>query len=662
MNRSLRMFASILAGVFLSHPNAFSLPQSLGREKVSKSVPRVAFISDVHLHDIYGSVDGFEGLSNSKSQKKALIRTMYAQLNSTRLFNENYFVLRAALDDIAARGIRLVALPGDYTDDAQPVNIQGLRAILQEYEGRGLRFFLSPGNHDPNEPFEDEGGKDDFLGADGQNQKIYSPDSPVCRDPSPLAAEEKAVVICAPQIKELGYKGILEGLGDFGYKPRSADLYWETPFWRPAEGGAYRFEEASRAAAIEEREFEICFEGEGGAFKKEGYTNCSRIPDASYLVEPEDGIWLLSIDANVYRPKAGEAFDPSTPNRPGNYSGSGDAGYDMLLTHKTHLISWIASVAARAKQKGKRLIAFSHFPMAEFYSGQSDRIAQLFKPKAFQMIRRPKDATTQALAETGLEIHVAGHMHMNNTGVYPRGSVKDPGGHFLVNIQSPSLGVFGAAYKILDFEEPGQVRVKTVALDDVPRFDELFEHYAKEWEYLNSSSDPALKKKLWNREILQSKSYREFTRFYFGELSRLRFLDDYWPSLLKDSVSRLNGADMLRLAQAQDETAGERAQAIAEAAGLSLEDFSELDAYQFYGDFHRTVYAGSSGLRDLNPKLLKVYRTLFESFAVMTPETELQRMYRELFHIFSALLEGTPNQDFLIDLKVKSVSSLPSGS
>ena len=48
------------------------------------------------------------------------------------LFNENYFVLKAVLDDIAQRGIKLVAFPGDYTDDGQPLNIEGLAKILKK--------------------------------------------------------------------------------------------------------------------------------------------------------------------------------------------------------------------------------------------------------------------------------------------------------------------------------------------------------------------------------------------------------------------------------------------------------------------------------------------------------------------------------------------------
>lgn len=96
---------------------------------------KVAFLADIHLQDVYGdfqSVD-FQGVINPKNGKFSTIRTMESQLNSTRLFNENYFALLAALEDVRKRGIKLVALPGDYTDDGQPMNILALKKILQEY-------------------------------------------------------------------------------------------------------------------------------------------------------------------------------------------------------------------------------------------------------------------------------------------------------------------------------------------------------------------------------------------------------------------------------------------------------------------------------------------------------------------------------------------------
>ncbi|WP_036381544.1 hypothetical protein [Muricauda sp. MAR_2010_75] len=52
-------------------------------------------MTDVHFADVYPAIEdhNFEGFTSIESGKNALIRTMDAQLHSTRLFNENYFDL-----------------------------------------------------------------------------------------------------------------------------------------------------------------------------------------------------------------------------------------------------------------------------------------------------------------------------------------------------------------------------------------------------------------------------------------------------------------------------------------------------------------------------------------------------------------------------------------
>ncbi|KAG0926662.1 hypothetical protein G6F31_018310 [Rhizopus arrhizus] len=92
-----------------------------------------------------------------------------------------------------------------------------------------------------------------------------------------------------------------------------------------------------------------------------------------------------------------------------------------------------------------------------------------------QMVRRPAEDVTRALAETGLQIHVGGHMHFNDTGVRHY-----DGDHALFNIQAPSMAAYVPAYKLLRMKPDSTVEVETVRMDEVPRYDELFEHYRAE--------------------------------------------------------------------------------------------------------------------------------------------------------------------------------------
>ena len=658
--------------------------------------PSVALMTDVHFEDVYGDFknSSFSGIPGTGG-KNATIRTMYAQLTSTRLFNENYFAFRAALDDAFAKGIKYVALPGDYTDDAQPVNVDGIAAILQEYRAKGMRFFIAPGNHDPNEPFDDdEAGKNDFLTKDGKEQKVFATGNAACK-----AAD--ATVVCTDQLKELGYENIIARLGDFGFMPTSTDVLWETPFSQYANG--YNYTDAKTQSALANRQFEICAEGEGGAYKVAGttYTKCANLVDASYLVEPTPGLWLLSIDANVYIPNA--RFDAANPKSFKGYDGAGNAGWNKVLTHKKHLVEWITKVSARAKAEGKQLIAFSHYPTMDFYANQTDAMKAVFKSGAFQTARVPETATTAALAATGLQLHVGGHMHFNGSNEYT-----DNTGRYLANVQSPSLAVYGAAYKIVTYKSADVADVQTVALNDVPRFKELFPHYQVEYDYLQASMVPADIAKRWNHGVLDTRSYGEFTRYYFGELSRLRFMDEYWPCEMKEAAIGLTLQQMLvlsqlntavTLAQLKDApnivplsatcaaagtppaspvaapatqlgadwaTATTKARALAVAAGLDFDALAAVTPYEFYGDFHRTVYAGELALRDMGELRVKQYKLLMSAFPAAPAaivkvgdkpsdqnavQVAFQAQFKQVFAIFKGLGSGKPSGHFTIDFK-----------
>ncbi|HUH45502.1 MAG TPA: metallophosphoesterase, partial [Arenibacter sp.] len=138
---------------------------------------QVAVLADVHFHDVYGEFENgtFPGIINPKNGKPAIFRTMDAQLRSTRIFNENYFAFLAALDDLVARNIKWAILPGDFSDDGQPIHLRGFKHILERYtKEHGMRFFLITGNHDVVEPFASKAGKRDFSGVGGMPQPIMS--------------------------------------------------------------------------------------------------------------------------------------------------------------------------------------------------------------------------------------------------------------------------------------------------------------------------------------------------------------------------------------------------------------------------------------------------------------------------------------------------------
>ncbi len=652
----------------------------------------IAFMPDIHFHDLYGhfSDEAFQGLPTQTAQgtQYASIRSMRAQLHSTRLFNENYFALLATLDDIVKKNIKYVALPGDFSDDGQPLHIRGLKSILDKYHRQyGIEFFSAPGNHDPTKPFSHPAGKLDYLGADGKEQPIFSAQHPLCQEKKRGGDKQRHTVICSDEVQELGYGPIMDLLGEHGFYPKTSYHYFETPYSDHNKSSTeithYDFPTASREAQFDNRHYEICHQGTGGKYKQPHYSDCYQIADSSYLVEPVTGLWLLAIDANVYQPKKGSSGNQQDA---GNFSGSSDAGYNKVITHKTHLLEWITDVVKRAQAQNKTLIAFSHFPMQEFYDGAGADIAQLMGEQKFQLSRNPTTNTSKMLADTGLTIHVAGHMHINDTGVY-----RGENNKVLFNIQAPSLAAYIPAYKILTIKPNQQIEIETIVLKEVPRFDELFAHYRVEWNYLQAIDAPDI----WNKDILQAKNYHQFTEWHLRELARLRFLPQDWPADIRALLLQLNGAQLLTVAQLtadisleqiaalsgnqnQDKAlqrawqlATQQAAAVAQKNGLTLDSFATWTGKDLSVDFYRLWSADQLALKDIDPQRFAHYELLAQQFLLSAnaqptaknlidkPRHIYQEKLGKLLKILVQFSGDAPSDHFMLDLNSGTIKPLP---
>ncbi|MDX2431633.1 MAG: metallophosphoesterase, partial [Bacteroides sp.] len=542
---------------------------------------QIAFLADVHLQDVYGDFQDseYKGIRNPRNGDFATIRTMEAQLHSTRLFNENYFAFLAALNDIAKRGISYVVLPGDFSDDGQAVNIRGLKKILDEYSSKyGITFFATTGNHDPVRPFSREAGKSDYLGEGGKKQALLSSESMKMPKGADLLPP-----VYTRDIQHLGYLEIVSMLGDFGFFPREEDLYWETPFSTYSPDN-YSFFTAVEESLLEKRMYPIPPEG-------------NPLPDVSYLVEPVEGLWLLALDANVYMPSGRAGSDPENPN---SYSGAGE-GYKNVLTHKKHLIEWVRKVSDQASKLNKTLVVFSHYPMVDFNDDASDLIKDLLGHEAMQLYRLPGEEVAQVFADAGIKIHFGGHMHINDTGIRT-----SPKGNTLVNVQIPSIAAYIPAYKLLTVGKNQKAEVETILLDSVPRYDEMFDLYLQEYTYLQQTAS----KQIWNKDILLADSYHEFTNWHLKELVRLRFLPREWPSELSEFLLKHSGEELLIWAYG-----GQIAEARLGAAnaGLKAEQFRDWTGFDLVFDFYRLRNADRLAIHDIGPERIKQYQLIFDA-------------------------------------------------
>lgn len=448
--------------------------------------------------------------------------------------------------------------------------------------------------------------------------------------------------------------------------------------------------------------YEICYEGTGGSYKENGYSSCSEVPDTSYLVEPVKGLWLLAIDANVYRPKENSSDSSVDGN---TFDGSSSAGYNMMLTHKEHVIDWISDVVKAAKEQNKTLVSFSHFPMTDFYNGASEEIEDLFGEGSHQLAREPDDNTSRALAATGLNIHVGGHMHFNDTG--KKSFNIDGVQHTLFNIQAPSLAGYIPAYKLLNIRPDNQIEVETVVIDQVERYNELFSHYEEDHAYLTQAAngDPDAEAKIWNKDILDSESYYELTDWHIRELTRLRFLPSDWPIEMREMIMHMNGEEMMIMSQLETQftvcqladklgypvegctangvvdeeqfqkdwqAAKVEAEFLASTEGLSLADFAEWSGELLATDFYRLRNADELAFRDIGETQLRQYELLSRELAEFdgTVDSELgdlgqdtvgevfRSRFGSLFVILEKFATGQASDHFLIDVDQQTLTDL----
>jgi hypothetical protein len=612
---------------------------------------QIAVMADIHLHDVYGKLEDseYKGVMNPENGKYALIRTMGSQLHSTRIFNENYFAFLAALDDAVKRNVKFIILPGDFSDDGQTLHIRGLKRILQEYsKSYDISFFLITGNHDVVKPFAQMDGKNDFLGEGGKSQPIMSHSEIYSSNPN----LEHPVVLTS-EIQNLGYQEIMGLLGDFGFFPKKNHIYWETPFSN-YNYESYSFKKAKISASLEDRSYLIP-------------GNDIPLPDISYLAEPVNGLWFLALDANTYlkkeQPSNDKGASPDYPNT--------GIGLDNLLNYKSYLMDWVAKVVNEADKRGKTLIAFSHYPMVEFNNGASEYIDNLLVGGKMQLKRVPDENVAQRFADAGLKVHFGGHMHLNDTGI----STTEKG-NTLVNIQAPSLAAYIPAYKLLTINKENILDVKTIIIDSVPRFKDFFKLYEQEHDFLKSIDS----KNIWNKNILLSKNYQEFTNWHLKELVRLRFLKAEWPYEFRDFILNISGEQLFVLSQWESsltidgmiKTIKEdmerispqwmKAKELAKKNGIQLAQFNEWSGFDLLWDLYRLRSADELAFKDIGVERLKQYGLIMNSFlnqeSIHISDDITKKNILELMKIFGKFLNGEPSDHFQLNLNTGKIHSL----
>ena len=440
---------------------------------------RVAIIADAHFHDPAGD---FSGVGIDLDGERLALRSWKDTESGPRAVNESAFALTAALDRIVAAGIAHVVLAGDYTDDGQAETTRRLAALLHHYRNRfGLRFYAIPGNHDT---FGMHGKhvSTRFVTAPGQTVLVTSdPD----QDPD---------AVVTPAMRCAGQPASLMPMAAFGLFRQPDYLHWETPFGQTDTPDARVYDATATDGSV-----------------------THRLMDASYLVEPEPGLWLLMLDANVFEPRPGR----SDPSRKKAFHDPSDAGWSAVLQGKPFLLPWIASVTERARAQGKTLVTVSHYPVLDPFQDDADSEQALFGPTAY-VRRTPAPSVGRALIDVGLRWHAGGHLHINATT-----SIETAVGS-LTDLSLPSLVAFPTAFKVVHADRR-KIRIETITLDDLWPDPRLLSLYAAEG---------------------RSAAAMPFGAFLAAQIRtriRTRRLPTDWPAHIVDQLPAMTALDLVTL-------------------------------------------------------------------------------------------------------------------
>ena len=511
---------------------------------LTRALPSVAVIADAHFHDTAADF-GFPGIEIDG--ERITMRSWSDTRESTRVFNESADALHAALEAVRQRGIRHVVLLGDYTDDGQRATTETLKGILERHrDAHGTAFYALPGNHD-------------IFGPRGRHHtKEFLTENGRCVSVSSDARRAGERVVISDRMYCEGYPVGLGPMSAFGYFRQPDYIHWETPF--------------GVSDLAEDRLYEVR--------SPDGH-NVYQLMDASYLVEPEPGLWLLMIDANIFEPLDG-AFEKGEEAA---FTDSTSGGWNALLRCKPFIIDWIADVRHRAEALGKTLLGFSHYPALDPFDGASGAEGALFGET--NVVRRtPRKAVEDALRNAGLAIHFSGHLHVE--GVTRRGD----GENSLTNIAVPSLVAFPPAFKVVHTSRQ-EITVETVEMDALPINSRICRGYAQETALAGEDEDQAF----------AAGTYGDFLLGHKRALVRYRYFIKEWPAEVVAAIANKTVQDVIGLIGKKGGSPSD---------GLVLA--SELPMFELIADWYCLRQGAGLALPHIQPERLSLYRVLAERF------------------------------------------------
>jgi hypothetical protein len=162
---------------------------------------------------------------------------------------------------------------------------------------------------------------------------------------------------------------------------------------------------------------------------------------------------------------------------------------------------------------------------------------------------------------------------------------------------------------------------------------------------LNETGAPSI----WDKEILLTKNYKEFTKFHLKELVRLRFLPSDWPENFADSLLALSGKDLL-LKNTIETTLLKK---VLEENNVTLESFENWTGFDMINDFYKLRSADELAFEDIGTGRLKQYELVCH--ALKTSDNDMFKLWA---NIFEKSKNGQPANHFKINLEQNSIERI----
>jgi hypothetical protein len=196
----------------------------------------------------------------------------------------------------------------------------------------------------------------------------------------------------------------------------------------------------------------------------------------------------------------------------------------------------------------------------------------------------------------------------------------------------------------MNLESNQTMEVQTHLLQNVDRFDEFFDLYNMEHQWLTQHENAAL----WNLEVLKAQDYLDFNQLHLEELIRLRFLKADWPA---DLGILVHGISTSQLETWLDSPLSDRSELL-DSILSSIKESSQKG--EMMEDFYLIKNGGDLGISQIPTMRMYSYQTLLRK-NLSAEGSLLNRQFSEFLSILSKLSQGLPSDDFFIDLQDLSI-------